>query len=166
MTGVQTCALPIWTVLITDTSRFRLDKAMACGIDAVCNVHEEKLDVAAERLLGISGFDVAFEAAGSEAALDDAVQNVRKSGRIVAVGVFEQKPRVDVSVLGDRELSLIGTLMYKQEDYEQAVQWIASGAVRTEPLITCHFPFDRYNEAYQFIEQRADQSLKVMLDVQ
>jgi len=81
------------------------------------------------------------------------------------VGVFEQRPRVDISVLGDRELSLIGTLMYKQQDYEQAVEWIASGAIRTGPLVTKHFPFDQFAQAYEFIEQQADKTLKVMIDV-
>lgn len=154
------------TVLITDSNQFRIDKAKACGIDHACNIREDRLEEAARRLLGARGFDVAFEAAGSEAALDDALRHVRKSGHIVAVGVFEQKPRVDVSVLGDRELTLTGTLMYKHEDYEQAVQWIASGAIRTEPLITRHFPFDRYAEAYRFIEEQAHQALKVIVDVQ
>lgn len=153
-------------VLISDASRFRLEKAQACGVHATCNVREERLAAATKKLFGDSAFDVAFEAAGSEMALDDAVQNVRKGGKIVAVGVFEQKPRVDISILGDRELSLIGTLMYKQEDYEQAVEWIASGAIQTEPLITKHFSFDRYTEAYRFIEEQADKSLKVMIDVQ
>jgi 2-desacetyl-2-hydroxyethyl bacteriochlorophyllide A dehydrogenase len=153
-------------VLISDTSQFRLEKAKTCGIDATCNVREEKLEATARRVFGNAAFDVAFEAAGSEMALDDAVQNVVKGGKIVAVGVFEQKPRVDISILGDRELSLIGTLMYKQEDYEQAVRWIASGAIQADPLITKHFPFDRYADAYHFIEQQADQTLKVLIDVQ
>jgi L-iditol 2-dehydrogenase/threonine 3-dehydrogenase len=154
------------TVVITDSNQFRLDKAKECGIDHACNIGEESLEEAGRRLFGGRGFDVAFEAAGSEAALDDALRNVRKSGRIVAVGVFEQKPRVDVSILGDRELTLIGTLMYKQEDYEQAVRWIGSGRIRTEPLVTRHFPFDGYAEAYHFIEEQAHRALKVMVDVQ
>ena len=37
---------------------------------------------------------------------------------------------------------------------------------RTEPLITRHFPFDGYAEAYRFIEEQAHQTLKVMVDVQ
>ena len=152
-------------VLISDTSQFRLEKAKECGIDATCNVRDEKLNAAVRRVFGDSAFDVAFEAAGSELALDDAIQNVRKGGKIVAVGVFEQRPRVDISVLGDRELSLIGTLMYKQQDYEQAVEWIASGAIRTGPLVTKHFPFDQFAQAYEFIEQQADKTLKVMIDV-
>jgi threonine dehydrogenase-like Zn-dependent dehydrogenase len=152
-------------VLIADRSSFRLAKAADCGVDATCNTGEDSLRAASKKLFGNNGFDVAFEAAGSESALDDAVQNIRKGGTIVAVGVFGERPRVDLSILGDRELNLIGSLMYKREDYDQAVQWIASGAVRAEPLITSHFTFERFSDAYRFIDEQADRELRVMIDV-
>jgi 2-desacetyl-2-hydroxyethyl bacteriochlorophyllide A dehydrogenase len=152
-------------VLITDLSDFRLEKARACGVDAVCNVRTEKLGGVARDVFGPEGFDVAFEAVGAEAALDDAVQNINKGGEIVVLGVFGERPRVDMAVAGDRELKLVGTLMYKHEDYEQAVRWIATGALRTEPLLTRHFPFERYPDAYRFIEDQGDKSLKVIIDV-
>jgi len=152
-------------VLITDISDFRLEKASACGIDAVCNVQKEKLADAVSRTFGKKGFDVAFEAVGQESALDDAVQSIGKGGTIVVLGVFGARPRVDMSIVGDRELKLIGTLMYKHEDYEQAVKWIASGDMKTEPLITTHFPFEKYVDAYNFIEKQGDKTLKVMIDV-
>lgn len=152
-------------VLITDKSQFRLDKVRACGADGICNIATDELGRAARRVFGNEGFDIAFEAAAAEAALDSAIQSIEKGGLIVAVGVFEQRPQVDMSVLGDRELTLTGTLMYKHEDYEQAVRWIASGEVQTTLLITTHFPFERYNDAYRFIEDRGDETLKVMVDV-
>jgi L-iditol 2-dehydrogenase/threonine 3-dehydrogenase len=152
-------------VLITDLSEFRLEKARACGIPNTCNVKQEKLADAVKRVFGDESFDIAFEAVGVESALDDAVQTIRKGGRIVVLGVFGDRPRVDMSIVGDRELSLIGTLMYKHEDYEQAVKWIASGALVTEPLISRHFPFTQYADAYHFIEAQGDKTLKVMIDV-
>jgi len=152
-------------VLITDVSEFRLEKAKECGIDATCNVKEEKLSDAVEKAFGDEGFDVAFEAAGIESALDDAIQNIQKGGSIVVLGVFGEKPRVDMSIVGDRELKLIGTLMYKHEDYQEAAEWIASGKMITDPIITRHFPFAEYSEAYKFIDEAGDQTLKVMIDV-
>jgi len=152
-------------VLITDLSEFRLRKAQACGVDAVCHLQQQKLSEAARDAFGADGFDVAFEAVGAEGALDDAVQHIQKGGDIVVLGVFGERPRVDMSIVGDRELRLIGTLMYKHEDYEQAVSWIASDAIRTEPLVTRHFPFEQYPEAYRFIEEQRDQTLKVLIDV-
>jgi threonine dehydrogenase-like Zn-dependent dehydrogenase len=70
-----------------------------------------------------------------------------------------------MSVVGDRELSLIGTLMYKHEDYLEAVRLIAEGKVITEPLVTGHFPFEKYKDAYNFIDAQGDKSLKVMIDM-
>ncbi len=152
-------------VLITDLSDFRLAKAKEAGVDAVCNVAKQTLAEAAQAAFGDEGFDLAFEAVGVEASLDDAVQNIQKGGDIVVLGVFGERPRVDMSVVGDRELRLIGTLMYRQADYEQAVAWIADGKMITEPLVTRHFPFEEYENAYHFIEQQGDKTLKVVIDL-
>ena len=152
-------------VLITDLSDFRLQKALDAGIDAVCNVRTENLREKCKAFFGDEGFDVAFEAVGHERSLDDAIQNIQKGGDIVVLGVFAGRPAVDMSTVGDREISLIGTLMYRQEDYAQAVDWIASGAMKTELLVTKHFPFEDYEKAYHFIEKEADKTLKVVIDL-
>jgi 2-desacetyl-2-hydroxyethyl bacteriochlorophyllide A dehydrogenase len=152
-------------VLITDLSEFRLQKARECGVDAACHLPRQKLADAAREAFGADGFDVAFEAVGAEGSLDDAVQNIQKGGDIVVLGVFGARPRVDMSIVGDRELRLIGTLMYKHEDYDQAVRWIAAGEVKTAPLVTGHFSFEQYPAAYRFIEEQRDKTLKVMIDV-
>lgn len=152
-------------VLITDLSEFRLQKALDAGIDGICNVRNEKLSEKCKAFFGDEGFDVAFEAVGHEGSLDDAIQNIQKGGDIVVLGVFGERPRVDMSTVGDREISLIGTLMYQQSDYTQAVEWIASGAMKTTLLVTKHFPFEDYEKAYHFIEKEADKTLKVVIDL-
>ena len=150
-------------VLITDLSEFRLAKALDVGIDAACNVAKENFAEKVKEVFGTEGFDVAFEAVGVEASLDDAVQNIQKGGDIVVLGVFGERPRVDMSVVGDRELSLIGTLMYQQKDYQQAVEWIADGSMITESLVTRQFKFEEYEKAYDYIEEKGDKTLKVLI---
>jgi len=152
-------------VLITDLSDFRLDVARQCGIEHTSNAREEALADASRRAFGDEGFSIAFEAAGAEASMDEAVENIGKGGTIVVVAVFGEKPRIDMSVVGDRELSLVGTLMYKHEDYEHAVQLVTEGRVQLAPLVTRHFPFEDYARAYEFIDREGDRSLKVMIDV-
>ena len=105
------------------------------------------------------------EAVGVEATMDAAVQNIQKGGTIVVLGVFGEKPRIDMSIVGDREQTIIGTLMYKHEDYVKAVELIAAGDVITEPLVTKHFPFKQYADAYKFIDAQGDKTLKVMIDL-
>ena len=152
-------------ILITDISDFRLDVAKECGIAETSNAAKESLADASKRVFGDEGFDFAFEAVGVEATMDAAVDTIQKGGTIVVLGVFGEKPRIDMSIVGDRELSLVGTLMYKHEDYEKAVELIASGDVITEPLVTKHFPFEQYADAYKFVDAHGDKSLKVMIDL-
>jgi threonine dehydrogenase-like Zn-dependent dehydrogenase len=55
--------------------------------------------------------------------------------------------------------------MYKHEDYLEAAEMIASGKVITEPLVTKHFSFEEYSDAYKYIDTEGDKTMKVMIDV-
>ena len=81
------------------------------------------------------------------------------------VGVFAEKPRIDLGFVQDRELNIIGTLMYKYEDYQNAVKLIDSGKVKTEPLYSKHFAFADFSEAYEFIDAQRDKTMKVFIDL-
>jgi len=152
-------------VLITDVSDYRLEVARAVGIDAVSNVRQEKLADAVARAFGGEGFDVAMDAAGVEVSVSDLVRNIDKGGKIVILAVFSEPPRVDMSVLCEHELTIAGTMMYRHEDYEQAVQWIAEGAIQLQPLLSRHFPFGQFPEAYKFIDTEGEKTMKVMMDL-
>lgn len=152
-------------VLITDISDFRLKKAKECGLQFTSNPQKETTGDAVARVFGTAGFEVAFECAGVEITLDYAVQFINKGGKIIIVAVYGDRPRVDMAIVGDRELSLIGTLMYKHEDYEAAVEMIHTGSIKTTPLFTGHFSFEDYLKAYQYIDKQGDKTLKVIIDM-
>lgn len=152
-------------VLITDLSSYRLAVAEDCGLYSVSNAAEETLDEAVKRVFGSDGFDVAFECAGVEDTIESAIECIGKGGIIVVVGVFGKRTCIDLGLLQDRELSLVGTLMYKREDYEEAVELIARGDILTAPLESEHFPLERYSAAYSFIAKQGERCMKVFIDV-
>ena len=152
-------------VLITDVSAFRLDIARRCNLSARSNPTEETLRAASERVFGDNGFDIVFECVGIETTMTEAIANLAKGGTLVVVGVFGEKPRVDLGLVQDRELNLHGTLMYKSQDYQRAVELVGSGQVLTEPLMSKHFTLDHYLDAYRFIDEQRDQTMKVFIDV-
>jgi L-iditol 2-dehydrogenase len=152
-------------VLITDVSPFRLDVARRCGLTQTVNSAEETLATASARVFHGEGFDVAFECVGIETTISDSITNIAKGGTIVVVGVFGERPRVDLGLVQDRELTVRGTLMYQSQDYRRAVELVGSGAVSTEPLMSKHFAFDHYNDAYRFIDEQRDKTMKVFIDV-
>jgi 2-desacetyl-2-hydroxyethyl bacteriochlorophyllide A dehydrogenase len=161
----QVCRAGGANVLVTDLSDFRLGIARQCGLANTSSARQEELADAVGRVFGESGFGIALECVGVEATLSAAIGAIGKGGRIVVVGVFGEKPRVAMGLVQDRELMLIGTLMYRYPDYERAVAMISSGEVLTSPLETEHFPFEKYADAYRFIDEHREESMKVFVDV-
>lgn len=152
-------------VLITDLSAYRLEVARQCGLTGTSNANEETLAQATERVFGKDGYDVAFECVGVEPTITAAVETIQKGGTLIVVGVFGEKPRIDMGLVQDRELNIRGTLMYQAHDYRRAVELLASGGVVAEPLMSKHFPFEAYLDAYRFIDQQGDKTMKVFIDV-
>ncbi len=79
------------------------------------------------------------------------------------VGVFGQKPTVDLGLVQDRELNLIGSLMYQKKDYEDSISLMDQGKLVLEPMITKRFTFNDFKAAYEFIENAQGNTLKVMV---
>ncbi len=80
--------------------------------------------------------------------ITQAVALARKGSPIIVVGVFGQKPVVDLGLVQDRELSLIGTLMYQKKDYLRAIELVAGGKLHLDQMVTQRFAFKDYLAAY------------------
>lgn len=65
----------------------------------------------------------------------------------------------------EHELSIRGSMMYKDEDYREALEMLSTGKLNLSPLITHRFPFHDFRKAYEFIDQHGSETLKVMIDV-
>ncbi len=152
-------------VMITDLSDARLDIAGRCGIEARVNTAKTDLAAAVAKHLGPDKADLILECVGAQATIEQAVAVARKGTDIVVVGVFGGRPTVDLGAVQDRELRLIGTLMYQEADWRTAIELIAQGKVKLDPLITDSFAFADYLKAYQRIEENRDRSMKVMIRV-
>jgi L-iditol 2-dehydrogenase len=152
-------------VAISDLSDFRLEVARACGIPHTVNPAAQDLAAAVREAFGPDGADVILECVGVEETVGQAVSLARKGTDIVIVGVFGERPRVDIGLVQDKELRLIGTLMYKAEDYRDAIDLVRSGRVNLKPLMTRHFPFEQYPDAYHYIEKNRDRTMKVFIDL-
>lgn len=153
-------------VMITDLSDYRLGIAKECGIDYAINTSKEDLGEALAKYFGESSADAVLECVGVQATIEQAIKVSRKGIDIIVVGVFGQKPAVDIGLVQDKELRLIGTLMYKEPDYYTAIDLIQSGRINLKPLITTYFSFKQYGEAYKFIEENRDRSMKVIIDME
>ena len=152
-------------VMITDLSDYRLGLAGSCGIELQVNTARIDLAEAVRRHFGEDKADLILECVGAQATIAQAVAVARKGSDIIVVGVFGDKPVVDLGTVQDRELRLIGTLMYQEADWRQAIELIGAGRIKLRPLITDRFPFADYRKAYEYIEANRDRAMKVMIAV-
>lgn len=152
-------------VMITDLNDYRLEIARACGIAYTVNTGREDLETHLEEVFGPARADLILECVGAEETANQAIRCARKGSRIVVVGVFGERPRLDLGLVQDHELHLVGSLMYQREDYRDAIQCLAEGGVVTAPLLSKSFPFRRFLEAYHFIEGNRERVMKVMIEV-
>jgi L-iditol 2-dehydrogenase len=152
-------------VLITDISEYKRHKARQCGLNNVINPAKEELGEAILKAFGPDKADLILECVGVKATISAAIANARKGSTIIVVGVFGDKPSVDLGLVQDRELSLMGTLMYQRKDYERAIELVAQGILHLDQMVTHRFAFKDYLKAYKTIESSSGNYLKVMIDL-
>ena len=151
-------------VLITDVSDLRLAKARECGIKHTLNITKKTLKEAAQELFGEEGYQVGFEVAGVEVSIRSLMETIEKGSDIVVVAVFAKDPALSMFYLGEHELRLIGSMMYRHEDYLTAIDYVNKGIVNLKPLVSNRYAFEEYDDAYKFIDAHRETSMKVLID--
>lgn len=153
-------------VMITDVSDWRLQKAADCGVQHCVNTKKEDLGEAILAAFGPDKADVIYDCAGNNVTMGQAIRYARKGSTIILVAVFAGMAQVDLAVLNDHELDLNTTMMYRSEDYLKAIELVNEGKVRLAPLVSRHFAFRDYLEAYRYIDENRETTMKVIIDVQ
>ena len=149
-----------------DVSDLRLAKAKECGIDICVNTKEKNFGEALVEAFGPDKADVIYDCAGNNITMGQAIQYARKGSVIVLVAVFADMATVDLAVANDHELDIKSTMMYRHDDYVDAIDLVNAGKVHLKPLISKTFKFADYLKAYQYIDENRETTMKVIINVQ
>ena len=152
-------------VMVTDVSEYRLELARSLGADFAVNTMEKDFGEALVEAFGPDKADVMYDCAGNDITMNQAIQNARKGSTIILVAVFGKMANADLAKLNDSELDLNTTMMYRHEDYVDAIRFVKEGRIQLKPLMTNHFAFRDYQKAYQFIDENKEKTMKVLIDV-
>ncbi len=159
-------ALGVREVIITDTIDERLAIARRLGATHTVNVATTNL---MQWMMGAYGeknpCSLVFECVGLEQPLDSAMSIAEKGARIVAVGVYPGRVPVAMHWVQDRELELVGTLMYVREDFLTAMELIRVGKIQTKPLISRQEPLAKVVEVFATFEKGPGAVIKNLIDI-
>lgn len=162
----QSCkALGAAEVLVTDISDYRLSLAKQVGADYTVNTAQMDFGEAMLAAFGADKADVIFDCAGNDTTMGQAIRYARKGSTIILVAVFGKMAAVDLAVLNDHELDLNTTMMYRHEDYVDAIRLVSEGKIQLNPLISRHFAFRDYQKAYAYIDENKETTMKVLIHV-
>ena len=145
-------------VLAVGRTDRRGDLARALGADGVATTEGGGAAEAARGFSGREGVDLVIETAGTAVAVEQALELARPGGRVVLTGLPHEASRVDFFSVVQREIRIVGSMIYQQE-FPEAIQLLSEGKVRVDRLVTHRFPLDRLQEA--FVAHRTPDAIKV-----
>jgi L-iditol 2-dehydrogenase len=125
---------------------------------------------AAARTFGAGGsdpaevaVDVAYDAAGDDGALDDAIAAARPGGRVVLVGIPENdRSTFHAAAARRNELTLVLCRRMRATDLPRAIHAAESGRVELSSLVSARYALDEGPQAFRDLVDRS--GLKVVVE--
>jgi D-arabinitol dehydrogenase (NADP+) len=142
----------------------KLDLIARLAADAVVAIDRKDPEVHRRRLdeLSPNGFDYVVEATGAAPMAEDAMRFVRRRGTILIYGVYPDDAlgRFRLAEIQRRELAIKGS--FAQIDcFPRALDYLESGRVKVDELVTHEFPLKEYQKALELAWSR--QGIKTII---
>ena len=150
-------------VLLLDINPKRLSLAEQCRIPHCVNSQEKTVETAISECFGADGADVIFDCAGVQQTISAAVQCARRGSRLAVIANFKASVNLELVLLQRKEVTLYGIMMYVRQDFEEAIRLVSQGKLHTQELITNYFPVRDIQAAYQYVDDRFQDVMKVIL---
>jgi threonine dehydrogenase-like Zn-dependent dehydrogenase len=147
------------TVIVSEPSAYRRNKALKCGATRVVNPFKEDIiAIAMEETNGI-GVDHCIEAVGAE--IVTAIKVVRCEGKVLQFGHDETaNPEIPIAELLKKEIVLFGGFLGKYY-FEKTARIIESEILPLKEIVTHTFPLSRYQDALDLLNRR--EGIKVVI---
>ena len=144
-------------VVAIDLADDKLDLARRLGATVTINASSVDAVEAVREVTGGKGVDVAFEALGSPATVETAIDVLDDGGRAVLVGIAPVGSRAtfDITRVVRRKIRILGSYGARaRTDMPLALDLVARGLVQVGDLITDRFPLEETARAYEALDNR------------
>ena len=139
-------------VIAAAGSADKCKKLSSLGADRTVNYSEEDFSSAVWKISEKRGVDVVVNFTGGET-WAPSLRTAKPGGRILTCGATAgHSPETDLRYIWVRELDILGSNSYSQEDVEKSVSYAAEGKII--PVISDVLPLERTGEAEKLMEDR------------
>ena len=146
------------TIIATDLVDSRLDMAKQMGADVVINVgettREERIEQIQDLTSGV-GTDIAIECAGLPMVFSEALDVVRRGGKVIEVGHYTDSGdiRVRPHQICNKDLDVCGVWAYPQIQFQTALDFLQITRAPLSELITHHLPLYQLEKGLDMLGQ-------------
>lgn len=139
-------------VIAAAGSQEKCDQLLEIGADHVINYTEQDFSAETWKLTGKRGADMVINFTGGDT-WAPSLRAAKKGGRVLTCGATAgHSPETDLRFIWVRELDVLGSNSYSQEDIERSVELISDG--HFTPIISHTLPLERTGEAETLMEDR------------
>jgi len=151
-------------VIVIGTRDSRLEVAKKIGATYIINSKKEDPVKGIEDLTGGIFADLVIEASGNIEAAIQAIELVKKSGRVSFLGLYPEPVCINLFKVVMHNLKVAGGRGEGEKAVARLIPLMADGRIKSEDLITHKFPLDKINEAFDTFINRADNAIKVIIN--
>jgi len=131
----------------------RLATAAELGADHTIDVtREDPVKKAME--LTWNGFDVVLEASGSPKSVPQGLAMVKPGGRVILIGIHPAPAEIPTTNVVRSSKSVIGAYGYDADIWNRSLRLLASGKVRTGPMVTHRLPFTEARHGFELLVKK------------
>jgi L-iditol 2-dehydrogenase len=164
--AVQLCkALGAERVILTGTRDERLAVGSRLGADHVINVRKENLAERVRELTSGKGADSVLECAGGPTSMQEALENVKRGGRIGVVAWYTGPVTMDMNLAVRSNVRIYAARGEGGMNSGRSLTLMSQGKIVADPIITHHFRLDEVHEAFRTYMERLGNALKVVMHV-
>lgn len=164
--AVQLCkALGAERVILSGTRESRLKIGKQHGADFTINVREENLAERVREITEGKGADSVLECAGGATSMQEALENVKRGGRIGVVAWYTGPVQMDMNLAVRSNVRIYAARGEGGMNCGRSLALMSAGKIAADPIITHHFTLDKIHEAFRTYVERIDNALKVVIHV-
>ncbi len=157
-------------VIAVDPLDYRLEKSAHMGATHTVNPDNDNLTEAVQEITRGAGPDIVVEAAGYPDTFNEAFRQVRQFGTVVLFGIqSDDFVPLEHNLLMEKQPTIFPTTGARSSDPISQIQDLVSlrerGWCEPADLITHRLPFSEVQQAYDMYEQRQDNVIKVVMDI-
>jgi L-iditol 2-dehydrogenase len=164
--AVQLCkALGAERVILSGTRDERLALGRTLGADFTVNVRRENLNARMQEITGGKGADSVLECAGGPTSMQEALENVKRGGRIGVVAWYTGPVQLDLNLAVRSNVRIYAARGEGGMNCGRSLALMSTGKLLADPIITHHFELGQIQQAFETYMNRLGNALKVAIHV-